>query len=107
MIELGLPERLLIFTEPEWYLQTNMNSILLQGLSGSIPKGYNTPKGPTSKGLHKIPQIHQGFTDHQDGQKNKTRFQISPRRPSALPNSYIIAHSTIMFSKITKTVGAL
>ena len=34
-----------------------MNCILFQGLSGSIPKGYNTSKGPTSKGLHRIPQI--------------------------------------------------
>ena len=29
--------------------------ILFQGLSGSIPKGYNTPKGPTSQGSHRIP----------------------------------------------------
>ena len=31
---------------------------LFQGLSGSIPKGYNSPNGPTSQGLHKIPLIH-------------------------------------------------
>ena len=36
-------------------LSTNLNCILFQGLSGSISKGNNPPKGPTSKGLHHIP----------------------------------------------------
>ena len=43
------------------------------------PIGYNTLKGPTSQGLHKIPQIHERFTDHQDGYKNRARFLISQK----------------------------
>ena len=50
-----------------------MNCILFQGLSGSIPKGYNTPKGPTSKGLHRIPQIQ--FTKGSKIVKMATRTQ--------------------------------
>ena len=73
-----------------------MNCILFQGLSGSIPKGYNTPKGPTSKGLHRIPQIQftKGSQIVKMATRKTTRFRISPRRRSALLNSYVIAHST-------------
>ena len=50
-----------------------MNCILFQGLSGSIPQGYTTPKGPTSKGLHRIPQIQ--FTKGSQIVKMATRTQ--------------------------------
>ena len=66
---------------------------ILQGLSGSIPKGCNTQKGPTSQGCTRYRRFTKGSQIIKMATRTQHVFE-SPRRPSALLNSYVIAHTT-------------
>ena len=74
-------------------MKTNVNCILFQGLSGSIPKGYNTPKCQLLKDCTRFHRFTKGSQIIKMATRTQHVFQISLKRPSALLNSYVIPHS--------------